>query len=54
MIEQPSTLPYFSKRRETSASERRGCMPVTKRLEPGLRAFASRSSWLRSGGGPLW
>ena len=52
-MEHPSTLPYFSNRRDTSASERRGCMPVTKRFDPGLRAFASRSSWLRSGGGPL-
>jgi hypothetical protein len=39
-----STSPYFSKRRVTSSSERRGWMPVTKRLEPGLRAEASLSS----------
>ena len=49
-MEHPSTSPYFSNRRVTSASLRRGWMPVTKRFEPGLRAAVSRSSPPRSGG----
>ena len=44
MIEQFSTSPYFSKRRETSASDRRGWIPVTKRFVPGLAASSSSSS----------
>src|SRR5437762_12085236 len=51
MIEQLSTSPYLSKRRETSDSERRGCMPVTKRFEPVLTAPSSSASFMRASGG---
>src|SRR5271154_7086120 len=55
MMEQLSTSPYLSKRRETSDSERRGCMPVTKRFEPVLTAPSSSASFMRvsEGGGGL-
>jgi len=45
MIWHFSTSPYLSKSLVTSCSERRGWIPVTNRLEPGLTA---PSSW----GGP--
>lgn len=41
MIWHFSTSPYFSNKRVTSDSVRRGWMPVTKRLEPGLIAPSS-------------
>lgn len=43
MIWHFSTSPYFSNILETSASVRRGWIPVTKRLEPGLMAPSSSS-----------
>lgn len=41
MIWHFSTSPYFSKRRVTSDSVRRGWTPVTNRLDPGLTAPSS-------------
>lgn len=44
MIWHFSTSPYFSNMRVTSCSVKRGWMPVTKRLEPGLMAPSSSRS----------
>lgn len=41
MIWHFSTVPYLEKRRVTSSSVRRGWMPVTNKLEPGLTAPSS-------------
>lgn len=47
-----STSPYFSNRRVTSSSVRRGWIPVTKRFVPEFCASSSSSAG-RGGGGPL-
>lgn len=44
MIWHFSTVPYLPNRRVTSSSVRRGWIPVTKRLEPGLMAPSSSLS----------
>lgn len=52
-MEQLSTSPYFSKRRQMSDSVKRGLIPVTKRLDPVLMAPSSSSNGLRVSTGGL-